>query len=84
MELTDKFEFDSCREKTSYTISHAKIPIELSPDLTEAIYYLLWYVPNIKSEQSKKNELLLNPQYDNYIFLEIMKARPLPRKRAAI
>ena len=77
MELTDKFEFDSCKKKTPYTIDHGEIPIEISPDLTQAIYYLLWYVPNIKSEQSKKNELLLNPQYDNYIFLEIMKAMNL-------
>ena len=77
MELTDKFEFDSCKKKTPYTIYHGEIPIEISPGLTEAIYYLLWYVPNIKSEQSKKNELLLNPQYDNYIFLEIMKAMNL-------
>lgn len=80
MELTDKFEFDSCDKKISYTIEHEDIPIELSPDLRESIYYLLWYVPNIKYEQSKKNELLLNPQYDDYIFLEIMRAMNLEDK----
>lgn len=77
MRLTDKFEFDSCDKKTPYKIDHGDIPIELSPDMRESIYYLLWYVPNIKSEQSNKNELLLNLQYEDYIFLEIMRAMNL-------
>lgn len=77
MELTDKFEFDSCKNKVEYSIEHKKVPIKLSDELREAIYYLLWYVPNIKSEQSKQNELLLNPRYDDFIFIEIMKAMDL-------
>lgn len=77
MELTDRFEFDSCNNKKKYSITHEEIPIHLSRDLREAIYYLLWYVPNIKSEQSETNELLLNPEYDEYLFLEIMKAMDL-------
>ena len=77
MELTDKFEFDSCKNKVEYSIEHKNVPIRLSDELREAIYYLLWYVPNIKSEQSKENELLLNPRYDDFIFIEIMKAMDL-------
>ena len=77
MQLTDKFTYDTCLNKTKYKIRHQNIPINLSKELSEAIYYLLWYVPNIKSEQSEKNELLLNPQYDDFIFIEIMKAMGL-------
>ncbi|MFO3715850.1 hypothetical protein [Anaerococcus cruorum] len=77
MQLTDKFTYDTCKNKTKYKIRHQNIPINLSKELREAIYYLLWYVPNIKSEQSEKNELLLNPQYDDFIFIEIMKAMGL-------
>lgn len=77
MQLTDKFTYDTCKNKTKYKIRHQNIPINLSKELREAIYYLLWYVPNIKSEQSEKNELLLNPQYDDFIFIEIMKAMDL-------
>lgn len=77
MQLTDNFEYDNCKNKIKYTISHKDIPIELSKELSEAIYYLLWYVPNIKSEQSERNTLLLNPQYDDFIFIEIMKAMDL-------
>lgn len=77
MQLTDKFTYDTCKNKTKYKIRHQNIPINLSKELREAIYYLLWYVPNIKSEQSEKNELLQNPQYDDFIFIEIMKAMGL-------
>lgn len=77
MELTNNFEFDSCDNKRKYKIKHDDVPIKLSKDLREAIYYLLWYVPNIKSEQSEVNELLLNPQYDDYLFFEIMKSMNL-------
>lgn len=77
MELTDKFEYDDCKNKSKYQIKHEQIPIKLSDDLREAIYYLLWYVPNISSEQSSVNELLLNKQYDDYLFLELMEAMNL-------
>lgn len=76
MQLTDKFEFDKSK-KVPYKIKHQEIPIELPTELRESIYYLLWYVPNIKSEQSKANDLLLNPQYDDFIFIEIMKSMNL-------
>ncbi|MFO3664980.1 hypothetical protein ACCQ41_01740 [Anaerococcus sp. ENR0831] len=77
MQLTDKFTYDNCKNKTKYQIKHQEIPISLSKELREGIYYLLWYVPNIKSEQSEKNELLLNPQYDDFIFVELMNAMDL-------
>lgn len=72
MELTSKFELSSCKNKTKYQIKHKNIPIKLNEDLDEAIKYLLWYVPNINSEQARREDLLTNKEYDDYIFEELM------------
>lgn len=72
MEITDRFELSACNNRKKFDINHKEIPIKLSPDLDEAIKYLLWYVPNINSEQAKENDLLKNKEYDDYIFEEIM------------
>lgn len=77
MELTSKFELSKCKKKRAYKIRHEEIPINLSEDLDEAIKYLLWYVPNINSEQASENELLKNIEYDDYVFVEIMEAMRL-------
>ncbi len=72
MELTNKFELSKCKSKTKYNIKHKNIPIKLNDDLDEAIKYLLWYVPNINSEQARREDLLTNKEYDDYIFEELM------------
>lgn len=72
MELTNKFELSNCKHKTKYQIKHNNIPIKLNEDLDEAIKYLLWYVPNINSEQARREDLLTNKEYDDYIFEELM------------
>lgn len=72
MKLTNKFELDNCKKKTSYSLIHKTIPLEMTRELWEAISYLLWYVPDIASIQSQENELISNLEYDNYTFLEIM------------
>lgn len=77
MELTSKFELSNCKYKTKYEIKHKNIPIKLNEDLDEAIKYLLWYVPNINSEQARREDLLTNREYDDYIFVELMEAMKL-------
>lgn len=77
MELTSKFELSNCKNKTKYEIKHKNIPIKLNEDLDEAIKYLLWYVPNINSEQARREDLLTNREYDDYIFVELMEAMNL-------
>lgn len=77
MELTEKFEIDNCKNKIKYNIMHKNVPIKMSEDLIDAIKYLLWYVPDIASIQSHDNELISNILYDDYTFLEIMKAMQL-------
>ncbi|EEB35443.1 hypothetical protein [Anaerococcus hydrogenalis] len=72
MELTEKFEKDQCKNPVEYSIIHKEIPIKMPGDMWEAISYLLWYVPDISSIQSKSNELISNMEYDYYTFIEIM------------
>ena len=77
MELSKKFELQKCKNKIKYQIKHEDVPIRLDPNLDEAIKYLLWYVPNINSEQAKKEDLLTNMEYDDYVFVELMAAMKL-------
>ena len=77
MQLSKKFELQRCKNKISYEIKHEEIPIKLDSNLDEAIKYLLWYVPNINSEQAKKEDLLTNLEYDDYVFEELMEAMKL-------
>ncbi|MDU5504059.1 MAG: hypothetical protein E6073_02785 [Anaerococcus vaginalis] len=72
MELTEKFEKDNCKNPRQYSIIHKEIPIKMSSDMWAALAYLLWYVPDISSIQSKSNELISNMEYDHYTFIEIM------------
>ncbi len=72
MKLTEKFEKDNCKNPVEYSIIHEEIPIKMPADMWEAISYLLWYVPDISSIQSKSNELISNKEYDHYTFIEIM------------
>lgn len=72
MELTEKFEKDNCKNPREYSIIHKEIPIKMSSDMWAALAYLLWYVPDISSIQSKSNELISNMEYDHYTFIEIM------------
>ena len=72
MELTEKFKKDKCKNPKEYSLIHKEVPIKMSRDMWEAIAYLLWYVPDISSIQSKSNELISNMEYDYYTFVEIM------------
>ncbi|WP_036730372.1 restriction endonuclease [Peptoniphilus mikwangii] len=71
--LTQMFEFEKSKNKIPYDILHKNIPIKMSKELIEAIEYLLWYVPDIASIQSRENELVSNFLYDDFTFEEIMK-----------
>lgn len=72
MELTEKFEKDKCKNPREYSLIHKEIPLKMSKDMWDSIAYLLWYVPDISSIQSRSNELVSNMEYDYYSFVEIM------------
>lgn len=61
------FEYDRCTNPIKYSIHHEK-PLELSPEMTKIIEYLLWYMPNIDSIQSPKNELVESLTFDTFTF----------------
>lgn len=73
MFLTEEFKLDNCNNPVEYEILHSEVPLKLSEPLRDAIFYLLWYVPNISSVQSGDNELISNSFYDDYTFIEIMR-----------
>ncbi len=54
--------------KKKYSIVHDPRPLPLSEDLTRALEYLLWYVPNIHSFQSPSNVLITEPLYEDFSF----------------
>ncbi|MDO5712966.1 MAG: hypothetical protein Q4Q07_00915 [Tissierellia bacterium] len=61
----------------NYQLEHNPTPIKLSSEMTEAIEYLLWYVPNINSLQSKSNPLVEKILYDDFTFDLIRKEMEL-------
>lgn len=62
------FEFESCKEKIPYSLIHDSKPIRLSDEMTMSLELLLWYVPNINSMQSSKNELVSSMDFDDFVF----------------
>lgn len=63
------FQYSCDNEKTKpYSLIHKPRPLNLSPELTLSIEYLLWYVPNINSIQSEKNPLIEKKLYENFTF----------------
>ncbi|MGI5948884.1 restriction endonuclease [Peptoniphilus sp.] len=62
------FEFDECELKVKYSIYHTDIPLDLSYEMMKVLEYLLWYVPNINSIQSHRNELVSSLNFENFVF----------------
>lgn len=62
----------SFRSSIDYKLIHDPKPIILSNNMDEIIKRLLWYVPNIESYQSEKNELISEKLYDDFSFTYII------------
>lgn len=63
-----------------YSLFHKDRPIVLSKEMTKAIEYLLWYVPNINSLQSKTNPYIEKEIFDDYIFKQFMEIMDIQDK----
>ncbi|MDD7362690.1 MAG: restriction endonuclease [Peptoniphilus sp.] len=63
--------------KKPYEILHNPRPLPLSEDLTKALEYLLWYVPNINSFQSRSNVLITELLYEDFSFRMISETLTL-------
>ncbi len=69
------FELDcENHRRVPYNIIHNPRPLNINLDLTRAIEYLLWYVPNISSLQSVNNSLIDNMMFDNFSFEIILQS----------
>lgn len=55
-----------------YSLLHRPRPLPLAPEITEALEYLLWYVPNINSFQSASNILIEEKLYEDFSFSMIV------------
>ena len=62
----------SLRSSIDYKLIHDPKPIVLSNNMDKIIKRLLWYVPNIDSYQSEKNELISEKLYDDFSFTYII------------
>lgn len=51
-----------------YSLYHDPVPMELSKEMIRALEYLIWYVPNINSLQSRKMSLIEKLLYDDFTF----------------
>ena len=60
------------RKTESYSIIHTPRPVHWSADMEDIIKNILWYVPNISSYQSPKNELVEDKVYDAFSFTFIL------------
>ena len=77
------FEFETCKDKVSYSIYHENTPIKLTEEMTKTLEYLLWYVPNINSLQSPENELTSSLSFENFVFGIIKNYMSLENKDVA-
>nr|WP_311565312.1 hypothetical protein [Peptoniphilus grossensis] len=57
-----------CRNVKLYDTQHNPKPMDWPEEVNESISSLLWYIPNIDSVQSYKDELIENKVYDNLTF----------------
>lgn len=77
------FEFENSGSKIKYSIYHKEIPLDLSFEMKKVLEYLLWYVPNINSIQSHKNELVSSLNFENFVFGIIKNHMELKNKDVA-
>lgn len=67
--------FERCcenREEKEYQINHNPQPIKLNPKMDKNLKFMLWYLPNIDSFQSKELDLVEDKIYDDFTFSFIL------------
>lgn len=65
------------QKKIPYTLKHSDTPIQLPADLVKSIEILLWYSPNVASEQTFSNEYLKNKSFENAVMTYFLAATSL-------
>ncbi len=72
-----------CESRITKPISlvHSPKPISFSNDMDQIIKEVLWYVPNIDSHQSSKNELIGDKVYSDFSFTYILNKMGMSEDR---
>ncbi len=66
------FKFEKVERPVKYSILHREYPPKMTEEMHRIVENLLWYVPNIDSIQSPKNDLALSLDFDEFAF-ELVK-----------
>lgn len=67
------FKFENKKNPVKYSIYHSEYPIKLTEEMQRVVEQLLWYVPNIDSIQSPRNDLALSLDFDDFAFSIVQK-----------
>lgn len=62
------FKFENIKNAVKYSILHRKYPPKMTEEMHTIVETLLWYVPNIDSIQSEKNDMALSLDFDEFAF----------------
>lgn len=78
------FKFEECKDKIPYSLIHENPPIKLTSEMSVVLEYLLWYIPNINSLQSPKNDLVSSIAFQDFVFGIIKEVMGLNNEDVAI
>lgn len=66
------FKFEKTKNAVKYSILHREYPPKMTEEMHTIVETLLWYVPNIDSIQSQRNDMALSLDFDGFAF-ELVK-----------
>lgn len=66
------FKFEKTKNAVKYSILHREYPPKMTEEMHTIVETLLWYVPNIDSIQSQRNDMALSLDFDEFAF-ELVK-----------
>lgn len=78
------FKFEKIENAVKYSILHREYPPKMTEEMHTIVETLLWYVPNIDSIQSPKNDMALSLDFDEFAFDLVKKNMQLGLEDVAV
>ncbi len=78
------FKFEKIKSPVKYSILHREYPPKMTEEMHTIVETLLWYVPNIDSIQSPKNDMALSLDFDEFAFDLVKKNMQLGHEDVAV
>ena len=78
------FKFEKIKNPVKYSILHREYPPKMTEEMHTIVETLLWYVPNIDSIQSPKNDMALSLDFDEFAFDLVKKNMQLGHEDVAV